>query len=390
MLFVNLELHSTPCFRSARYFMRFRIPLILALLCFFLHPVSYAEEILILSDLHLTEDVSASLALFEAIIRETNRHDVLLILGDCANSGRPSEHRSVFSLLQQIVNKTGKEVYILPGNHDLSGGFSPEDFADYYTDYGYKQAFSRDPSGAGYAVYTAQDTCLIMLDTNGYAPDYKAALHGCIRDETLAWLDSVLKSLSEKTSVIVAGHYPILPFKGSGNDDTENAEALAALLQHYRIPLYLCGHRHSNYTLHTDNLRQISIGVPFAYPAWEGLLTQTQVGWLYDVQPLYSKDSPAAKQMLNSALELGKRMASGSLEGTSFEGDAEAEEWFMRVFSANLNGTLNDTRESLLADKNCEKWRKAEVRSAVKPWILSLLQTPQEDVRHIVIRSSQE
>ena len=127
------------------------------------------------------------------------------------------------------------------------------------------------------------------------------------------------------------------------------------------------------------------MGTPFSWPAWAGVLETGQDGFDYRVQPLYPEGSPEYTRLREEALSLGRRMASGSLTGTSYEGDAEAMAWFMRVYTASLDGDLPLQREKLLSDENCEKWRKAEVRSMVKPWILSLLENPQEDVRRVHI-----
>ena len=365
------------------------LPALLLALLLLPHGLRAQERLLIVSDLHFTADSSASRSVTDAIVRLAADYDALLVLGDCANSGRPEEHAQVRAFLEQAASETGAAVYVLPGNHDLSGGFSPADFAAYYDGFGYRRSFSRDPSGAGYAAWTEGGTCLVMLDVNHYDGTVKAALHGAVREETLRWLRHLLPSLPPGTRTVVAGHYPLLPFSGSGSDDTENAAALAEVLREYSLPLYLCGHRHSNYTLHTDTLRQIAVGVPFSYPAWAGSLTPLTDGWDYQVVPIYTEGSPENERMANDSLTLARRMASGSLAGTRYEGDLEAEDWFLRVFTANMTVSLNDCRQALLEDENCQKWRDADVRSAVKPWILSLLENPQEDVRHVVVRTAQ-
>ena len=104
-----------------------------------------------------------------------------------------------------------------------------------------------------------------------------------------------------------------------------------------------------------------------------------------DLAPLFREDEPAALRMKAEQQALARRMAEGSLSGTAYEGDPGAAEWFVRVFNASLSGTLPDTRRALLEDENCEKWRRAEVRSAAKGWILSLLEQPQEDVRRVFV-----
>ena len=366
--------------------MRRKLRMLIAVLTLLLCPAVFAdaESLLIVSDLHLTASGDHD-AMLDAICSKAPGHDAVLLLGDAANSGRPAEHQRFRAFLERLRAEGQPQVFVLPGNHDLSSGFSALDFAVYYDDYGYAQAFSRDASTASYAVRTAGGVCLLMLDTNGYDEQAQAAYHGRVHPSTLGWLEEVLSGMPEDMPLVVCGHYPILPFTGSGNDDVTNAEALGRLLNRHSARPYLCGHRHSNYTLYADGLRQITVGTPFSWPAWAGVLETGQDGFDYRVQPLYPEGSPEYTRLREEALSLGQRMASGSLTGTSYEGDAEAMAWFMRVYTASLDGDLPLRRETLLSDENCEKWRKAEVRSMVKPWILSLLENPQEDVRRVHI-----
>ena len=341
-----------------------------------------AERWFILSDLHLTAGGDEALA--EAVVEASGGYDALLVLGDLANSGRPAEHDAVAAMLGEIARRAGIPVYVVPGNHDLSGGISPEEFALRYDAFGYDAAFSRDPSGAGYALMAGQ-TCLLALDVNGYDAPARAALHGAVREETLRWMRAVLDSLPDGTRVLCCGHYPILPAEGGASDSTLGAPALCALLLQRHIPLYLCGHRHSNYTLHDGSLRQISVGVPFSWPAWCGTLVPEGEGWHYRVVSLYREDSPAATRMKDEAIAMTGRMAVGSLAGTAYEGNAQAVSWFVRAFMANLSCTLNDIQPELLADDGRGMWEAAEVRSLAKPWILQLVAAGQEDVRDILI-----
>ena len=351
------------------------------LFCIFAAP-ALAGRVLILSDLHFTKDTDPA-PLLEAASSAAEAGDVLLVLGDMANSGRPHEHEKVLAFLAALRGRTGCPVFVLPGNHDLSGGVSPAEFAALYAAFGYAGAPFRDPAGAGYARFPADGLCLVMLDDNGYDAARQTVMNGAVPDGTLGWLREVLAQLPEGTRVLVCGHYPILPAESGGSDDTAGAAALAGLLRGAKIPLYLCGHRHSNYTLQEGGLRQIGVGVPFSWPACMGVLTETEDGWRYETRPLYPQDSAVSLSMRQEQLSLAARMAEGSLAGTAYEGDREAEAWFVSVFLASMDGTLRERQAALMADPGFAKWQAAEVRSMAKPWILSLVQNPPEDVHRI-------
>ncbi len=344
-----------------------------------------AESIFIVSDLHLRSDTSERETALSAICEAAKGHDLVLVLGDMANSGRPGEHAAVRRFLARLEAEAGAPALVLPGNHDLSGGFSPGDFRAFYADYGYDLAFSFDPSCAGYAAMTPGGLCLFMLDVNDYRAESRAALHGGVREETLSWMEGVLRALPEGTRSLCCGHYPLLPFSGSGSDDTANAEALAGLLASGGIPLYLAGHRHGNSVLRHGALTQILVGVPFAYPAWAGVLRPAAGGLDYSVQPLFPEESEEQRALASASLSLAQRMAEGSLAGTASEGDPEAVAWFVRVYVASLAGTLLSQREELRSLPGYAKWQEAAVRSMAKPWILSLVDNPPADVRHVFI-----
>ena len=214
--------------------MRRKLRMLIAVLTLLLCPAVFAdaESLLIVSDLHLTASGDHD-AMLDAICSKAPGHDAVLLLGDAANSGRPAEHQRFRAFLERLRAEGQPQVFVLPGNHDLSSGFSALDFAVYYDDYGYAQAFSRDASTASYAVRTAGGVCLLMLDTNGYDEQAQAAYHGRVHPSTLGWLEEVLSGLPEDMPLVVCGHYPILPFTGSGNDDVTNAEALGRLLNRH-------------------------------------------------------------------------------------------------------------------------------------------------------------
>ena len=357
----------------------------LAFLLALLLPSARAERLLILSDLHFTAD-SKTDELLEAVCALLSPDDALLVLGDMANSGREAEHARVLSFLAEIRTKTGCPVFALPGNHDLSGGVSPSDFAGQYRAFGYDGADCVEPGGAGYARFLSPGLFLVMLDTNDFDPVRRDVQHGGVTEERLVWLKGVLSAVPEGTETVVCGHYPILPAESGSSDDTKNAAALVRLLKESGVRVYLCGHRHSNYTQREDGLRQIAVGIPFAWPACAGSLARTEDGFLYEMLPLYAGESETMKTMREQQLSLARRMAEGSLAGTAYEGDGGAVGWFVSAFLASMDGTLAARQKELLSDANCEKWRRAEVRSMAKPWILSLVQNPPEDVKRIEIR----
>ena len=231
---------------------------------------------------------------------------------------------------------------------------------------------------------TPEGTCLLMLDTNAYDPKTRMTEYGETSKALVAWTRTVLEGLPEGCQTLAFGHYPLFA-TGDGRDSTRNSGAMAEVLTRYHVTGYFCGHRHSNYTLHSDGLRQINVGVPTGYPAWAGSLEKEETAWHYRVRPLYDTNGDTWRQLAENARVLALRMGEGSLEPTEFAGDQEAIEWFADAFMAQAEGRMDEERTELLKRAGCAKWRKAQVRSVTKEWILGLLESETEDVRDVLL-----
>ena len=341
------------------------------------------NELYFIADLHLTAQDASFVSVLRQIREHAAEHGTLILLGDTANNGRAEEHARILRCLKQ-VSGDGTEVYVLPGNHDLYAGFAPERFRELYADYGWKQAFSREPDGLSYAVMTG-GVCLLMLDVNEYVPEKRMAMRGLVHPSTLAWLEELLPTLPAGTPVAACGHYPILPYV-TGTDDTEGARELAETLRRHGVKLYLCGHRHANYTLSADGLRQIAVGTPTGYPAWAGVVQTVDGGFDYRTEAIPDPFGEEYRTMRDQAWKLGVRMGAGSLKGTPYEGDTEAIGWFADAFLAYAEGTIGARADELLADPGCKKWRQAEVKVITRDWILSQLEARPEDIRAVSVR----
>ncbi|MBQ7487687.1 MAG: metallophosphoesterase [Clostridia bacterium] len=360
--------------------------MITLLLCLMIATGAAAERIWISTDLHISGGGDVQREAFEAVLSKPEDGDILILMGDLANSGHLAEHRMITDGLNGIAD--GVQVYVLPGNHDLSAEMTPDGFRTHYHAYGYDSAFAVDPDSLSYAVMTPDGVCLMMLDTNAWDEEKRAVLHGGISDGVLRWTASVLERIPENTPVFAFGHHPLYPFEGT--DATTGAEQMMQVLDTGNVLAYLCGHRHSNATEGSGRKRQIMTGVPWSYPAYLGLVELSGDGFTYTVQTVFEAESDTYRTMRALSAELAERMAAGSLAGTSFEGDAEATAWFMRFFAAVLDGKLSEIQEVLRREQGYEHWKQAEVRSAVKPWIIATMESTHEDYHRIWLGQADE
>ena len=160
----------------------------LALMSLFLSFPALAERMLVTSDLHLTMETALHTPALKALGEAGRDCDVLLFLGDDTNNAHDEEHRYFLNTLEAYKRLTDAEIYVLPGNHDLSGRLGPQEFAKLYHAWGYEGALSRDEASASYAVLTAGGTCLLMMDTNAYTDLGTVAGKGGIGESTMPGL----------------------------------------------------------------------------------------------------------------------------------------------------------------------------------------------------------
>ena len=193
-----------------------------------------AFTIVQLSDLHVRPPglaayrVCETTMLTERAMRAVGRFqpDVVLITGDLAASGLPSEYAVLDGMVRRWLPCP---VHVIPGNHDrraelLAGlpGVPAED--------GFIQ----------YAV-TAGPVRLVMLDTL-----VEGAGHGSLDGGRLEWLDATLAA-DRGTPTLIAMHHP--PFEcGITHMDRINlrdsASFAAVIARHPHVRRIVCGHHH--------------------------------------------------------------------------------------------------------------------------------------------------
>ena len=203
------------------------------------------------------------------------------------------------------------------------------------------------------------------------------------------WQKNSQAALPDGTPVLVCGHYAVLP--AERDELTLGAHALSLLLRSYGAGVYLCGHDHGFATAEQEGLRQITVGPPWAYPCWAGIVELDQGSFRWHTQRIYDEQSPVLLRLRDDAYSLGRRMAEGTLEPTPYSGDQDAVEWFASAYMLLADGNMTPEKSArLLADENCRKWCQVETRTVVKDWILGLLENPPEDVKHLDLPASQK
>jgi 3',5'-cyclic-AMP phosphodiesterase len=155
--------------------------------------------------------------------------DVVIVTGDCVNSGSVAEYERFRELLRPLA----MPVYVIPGNHDdranLQASFGPQGAAPL----------------AGFVQYVVDLSTmrLIALDTNipGQGAGYLCA-------ERLGWLEQRLAEAPERPTVLFM-HHPPFPTGLAAFDQIglANADALGAIVaRHPQVERIVAGHVHSS------------------------------------------------------------------------------------------------------------------------------------------------
>ena len=138
---------------------------------------------------------------------EDDNIQFVLIPGDLTDNGKGdyTEHVAVAEKFKDFESKTGKSVYVIPGNHDVCNPSKEDDtdlarFMEIYADFGYDKALTKDLPYASYTADLGEKYRLIALDSN--APS-KSTEDG-MNDHKVQWV------IDQAELAYEDGKYPIL------------------------------------------------------------------------------------------------------------------------------------------------------------------------------------
>jgi Icc protein len=184
-----------------------------------------------ISDSHIKQGSEADVHLARAVdhlLRLPTPPDVVIVTGDCVDTGSPAEYER----FRELLGPLSMPVYVVPGNHD--------DRTQLLAQFG---AQGSTPL-AGFAQYAVEDwpVRLLALDTN-----VPGRGEGLLCDERLAWLEQRLAEAPDRATIIFMHHPPfpigLVPFDQIG---LGNADAFGAIVaRHPQIERIVCGHVHA-------------------------------------------------------------------------------------------------------------------------------------------------
>lgn len=135
---------------------------------------------------------------------ESDDVEYVLISGDLANRGRsrPEDHLVIARKLRDFEKKSGKEVYVINGNHDASNDQATTlaRFKEIYAEFGYDHALTTRADDCSYTADLGEKYRLIALDSNH---ETKSTEDGMTADR-LKWVKEQAELAKED------GRYPIV------------------------------------------------------------------------------------------------------------------------------------------------------------------------------------
>lgn len=270
------------------------------------HPVFwYANRRLALED--------ESGFIIDEFLRQCAENDdiqYVLISGDMADNGktRPEDHEAVAAKLRAFEAQTGKDVFVINGNHDAGNNCATtlDEFKRIYAEFGYDKALGTVAEDCSYTADLGEKYRLIALDSND--PD-KSTEDG-MSLKKLNWVKKQAKKAKED------GRYPLLMMHHNLNDHMPLQRIInrnfivrfhnttADIFADCGIKLVMTGHEHcSDAAVHIspagNKICDLATTSLTMYPLQYRVLTLTDEAIAYDVRTVDKIDTDALTEAVN-------------------------------------------------------------------------------------------
>lgn len=183
-----------------------------------------------------------------------NGAEFVLLCGDLAHNGAAVQHDYFASLLRQFEAESGIPVYVIPGNHDYYADYTPADFKDCYSGFGYGEALTVDDITASYTADLPGGYRLIAIDSNIPGDDGDG-----IDQRLLDWIGRQADAaLEDGRTPVAMMHHSLLdpiPFAGVLMKDfvIRDSKKIAEFFVSHGIHYVFTGHEHGNdISVYTD------------------------------------------------------------------------------------------------------------------------------------------
>jgi 3',5'-cyclic AMP phosphodiesterase CpdA len=288
----------------------------------------------------------------ECLVEKTleRNPDLVIIPGDLTKDGELLSHQLVVNILGKL-RSAGIPVIVVPGNHDIDNpeGYyfngdntrpaertSPEQFKALYADFGYNQAYAKDPASLSFVCEPLKGLVLLCIDTNKYEENkyidkgdeknYNQT-SGRIRPATLTWmLAEADKARAKGKQVVLVQHHNVVQHydaQGALQSDyiIKDYENVSKELIKHGVHMAFTGHTHlqdvAQYRIIADNaepdsLIDVATGSVISYPnPWRTIKVNNDfTEWQFDTEyvktiPSLSDVRTACQKRLNDNIKGG-------------------------------------------------------------------------------------
>ncbi|MBQ7295847.1 MAG: metallophosphoesterase [Clostridia bacterium] len=141
-----------------------------------------------------------SAAILKAFLEKAaaEKSDYMLLAGDLVDSGVKTSHEALALMLKDFEAKTGKKIFVVPGNHDLYGTTADE-FVSIYKDFGYSEAIAKDSESKSYVADLKGNYRLIVIDSTNPGESE----HG-MTDARVSWVEAQCKKAKQDGKYVIA------------------------------------------------------------------------------------------------------------------------------------------------------------------------------------------
>lgn len=183
---------------------------------------------------------------------EASDAQFLLIPGDLSEEGHWAEHLGLAEKLRACIKRSGKNIFVMPGNHDIrtsnsKGRLDLEDFLEVYADIGYNRTLARHKGTASYTAELNGDYRLIAIDACVYRED-----GSYLSPELLAWTqEQAAQAKQDGKHLVAMVHFSVLEHFGLESVGgsllcVDQYRSFAEQLAGWGVQYVFTGHEHAN------------------------------------------------------------------------------------------------------------------------------------------------
>lgn len=193
--------------------------------------------------------VYESYAIIKAFLEKAaeNESEFVILPGDITNNGLIEEHEYLAGMLREFEKTSGKEVFVIPGNHDLYKTTVAE-FESIYAEFGYNTAVANDPDSGCYLADLKNGYMILGIDS--CTP--KLSPHG-MTEERIDWIEAQLKNAKAQGKKVIAmmhhnlvEHYILGAKIHTGAIVTKDSFRLADVLADNGVKYIFTAHTHNH------------------------------------------------------------------------------------------------------------------------------------------------